>query len=399
MPTAVLEDGSRLEVSVQGEGASLLLPGPDSGATTALLVEGLASAARVVAFDYEAHLGRRRRAGALTVDAVTRDLLAVADAAGATTFCYLGHSWLALAGAHLASTSPRMRGLVIGTPPLLGGSSPARASPAHPADRTAVAHLNRQLDAFLEDARTRATLSRTALASLDLPRLCIAAADGASPLPPSAGGSTEVPPPWWDPADLERSGWSVVTPEHGAPYAGARTPVTEVVDWLASVDAGRRRPPGRQRTSRTTDRLCVVEDAPAATAGSTGRAAWTYADRTDAYLSTCGIPEQYFDDRRLRSRAEELLAFLEAETEHLRTTGGAARRAADQAAGRRGVRSGPGEGGAAAAPVHLGRVIAGRQREQLEVAVILRFQELRRADRDRADGGERTPRLRAVDDD
>lgn len=393
MPTAVLEDGSRIDVSISGDGACLLMPGRRRGAGAMLPVEGLASAARIVAFDYEAHVVRQPRPRALTVDAVTRDLLAVADAAGAATFSYVGHSWLALAGAHLAQVSDRMRGLVIGSPPSL---QPPTSDPADPpscaggaagADRT-------RLDTFLEDARTRTTLSRAAFAELDLPRLCLVG-DGSPLLRPSGADLSATTAPWWDPVDLERSGWAVSTPGGAATHTGSHHPLAALVPWLASLAADHRCPsPATQREGGVRDRLCV-EPASAPAGGDSRRAQGTYADRTDAYLADCGIPEEYVHDEHLRSRAQQLLAMQEVRSGHLQATDDAARRVPDPmaTAGR------TAEGGASAPPVHLSHAFIERQREQLEVAIIVRYQELRRMDHDRASGEGPIPLLRAVDDD
>src|SRR4030095_11133486 len=130
-------DGSTIEVQVHGQGPALLLPvnprpvqGPQAeelrrwGNDPALgrsLIDGLADAYRVIAFDYEGHVLQVTKADTLTPDNLARDLLAVADAAGADRFAWYGYSWLALAGLQLAIRTDRLTGPAIG-----GGSPPAR---------------------------------------------------------------------------------------------------------------------------------------------------------------------------------------------------------------------------------------------------------------------------------
>jgi pimeloyl-ACP methyl ester carboxylesterase len=100
MPEARLHDGSTIEVQVHGEGPALLLPvnprpvveGPRAeelrrwGNDPALgrsLIDGLADAYRVVAFDYEGHVLQVPKPDTLTPDNLANDFLAVADSAGA----------------------------------------------------------------------------------------------------------------------------------------------------------------------------------------------------------------------------------------------------------------------------------------------------------------------------
>jgi pimeloyl-ACP methyl ester carboxylesterase len=137
MPEARLHDGSAIEVQVNGEGPALLLPvnprpveGPRAeelrrwGTDPALgrtLIDGLADAYRVVAFDYEGHVLQVPKPDTLTPDNVAGDLLAVADAAGAERFAWYGYSWLALAGLQLAIRTDRLTALAMGGWPPLGG--------------------------------------------------------------------------------------------------------------------------------------------------------------------------------------------------------------------------------------------------------------------------------------
>jgi len=137
MPEARLHDGSAIEVQVHGQGPALLLPvnprpleGPQAdelrrwGNDPALgrsLIEGLADAYRVVAFDYEGHVLQVPKPDTLTPDNVAGDFLAVADAAGAERFAWYGYSWLALAGLQLAIRTDRLTALAMGAWPPLGG--------------------------------------------------------------------------------------------------------------------------------------------------------------------------------------------------------------------------------------------------------------------------------------
>ncbi|GIH14448.1 alpha/beta fold hydrolase [Rugosimonospora africana] len=137
MPQAQLHDGSLVDVAIQGDGPTVLIPvnprpveGPQAdemrkwGADPALgrsLIDGLSDAFRVVAVDYEGHVLAAPKPDTLTPDTVVSDLLAVADAAGADRFAYYGYSWLALAGLQLAIRTDRLSGLAMGGFPPLGG--------------------------------------------------------------------------------------------------------------------------------------------------------------------------------------------------------------------------------------------------------------------------------------
>jgi pimeloyl-ACP methyl ester carboxylesterase len=134
---ARLHDGGTIAVEVKGRGPAVLLPvnpepvtGPQAeelrrwGVDPALgrtLIDGLADAFQVVAFDYEGHLLAVPKPDTLTPEGVVGDLLAVADAAGAGRFAYYGYSWLALAGLQLALRTDRLTALVMGGYPPLDG--------------------------------------------------------------------------------------------------------------------------------------------------------------------------------------------------------------------------------------------------------------------------------------
>src|SRR4029453_5188782 len=130
VPEARLHDGSPIEVQVQGEGPARLLPvnprpveGPQADemrrwgndpALGRLLVDGLADAFRVVAFDYEGQVLATPKPDPLVPDNLARDFLAVADSAGAERFAWYGYSWLAVGGLQLAIRTDRVAALVMG---------------------------------------------------------------------------------------------------------------------------------------------------------------------------------------------------------------------------------------------------------------------------------------------
>lgn len=136
--TAVrMHDGCAIEVEVSGTGPAVLLPvdprpveGPQAdtmrawGADPALgrsLIDGLTDAFQVVAFDYEGHVLAHPKPDTLTPDNVAADLLAVADAVGASRFAYYGYSWLALCGLQLAIRTDRIAALAMGGFPPVDG--------------------------------------------------------------------------------------------------------------------------------------------------------------------------------------------------------------------------------------------------------------------------------------
>src|SRR5689334_12542246 len=137
MTDAPFHDGSSIEIEVNGEGPTLLLPvnphpvtGPQAqamrewGADPALgqaLIKGLSDAFRVVAFDYEGQCLRLPKPDTLTPANAASDLLAVADAVGADRFASYGYSWLALIGLQLAIRTDRLSALIMGGFPPLDG--------------------------------------------------------------------------------------------------------------------------------------------------------------------------------------------------------------------------------------------------------------------------------------
>lgn len=137
MVTARLHDGSLIDIEVRGSGPAILLPvnpvpveGPQAdelrkwGVDPTLgrsLIDGLSDRFRVVAFDYEGHVMGQPMPDTLTPDNITRDFLAVADAAGVDRFAYYGYSWLAVSGLQLALRTDRLTALVMGGLPPIDG--------------------------------------------------------------------------------------------------------------------------------------------------------------------------------------------------------------------------------------------------------------------------------------
>jgi pimeloyl-ACP methyl ester carboxylesterase len=266
MPEARLHDGSTIEVQVHGEGPALLLPvnpRPVEGlraeelrrwgndpALGRSLIDGLADAYRVVAFDYEGQVLEVPKPDTLTPDNLARDFLAVADSAGAARFAWYGYSWLALAGLQLALRSDRVAALVMGGFPPIDGpyaeflrvttathdmaSAPSSArqgaagdaATAAPASEPAPASSPEELDwstveVTLSEAQTRQFVTlyqalqgfddRAAQARLACPRLCFAgSADDIDYAERWGGVRVRVAAPLLERrAELERYGWDV----------------------------------------------------------------------------------------------------------------------------------------------------------------------------------------------
>jgi pimeloyl-ACP methyl ester carboxylesterase len=266
MPEARLHDGSTIEVQVHGEGPALLLPvnprpveGPRAeelrrwGNDPALgrsLIDGLADAYRVVAFDYEGHVLQVPKPDTLTPDNLANDFLAVADSAGAARVAWYGYSWLALAGLQLALRSDRVAALVMGGFPPIDGpyaeflrvttathdmaSAPSSArqgaagdaATAAPASEPTPASSPEELDwstveVTLSEAQTRQFVTlyqalqgfddRAAQARLACPRLCFAgSADDIDYAERWGGVRVRVAAPLLERrAELERYGWDV----------------------------------------------------------------------------------------------------------------------------------------------------------------------------------------------
>ncbi|MEU4225052.1 alpha/beta hydrolase [Nonomuraea sp. NPDC026600] len=250
MPEAKLHDGSTIELAVHGQGPTLLLPVnpvPVEGAQAdamrewgvdpALgrsLIDGLADAFRVVAFDYEGHVMSTPKPDTLTPANIAADLLAVADAVDAARFTYYGYSWLALSGLQLAIRTDRLSALVMGGFPPLGGpytemlrvtmvthemsgQSPAPQQKKEPTE----AYDWDSVEVTLTEAQTRQFVTlyeglrgfddQAAQASLNCPRLCFAGSADKIEYSERWGGVTvDIAGPVVDRrAELESLGWEV----------------------------------------------------------------------------------------------------------------------------------------------------------------------------------------------
>ncbi|MFD1539169.1 alpha/beta fold hydrolase [Nonomuraea guangzhouensis] len=250
MPEAKLHDGSTIELAVHGQGPTLLLPVnpvPVEGAQAdamrewgvdpALgrsLIDGLADAFRVVAFDYEGHVMSTPKPDTLTPANVAADLLAVADAVDAARFTYYGYSWLALSGLQLAIRTDRLSALVMGGYPPLGGpyaemlrvttvthemsgQTPAPQQKKEPTE----AYDWDSVEVTLTEAQTRQFVTlyeelrsfddRAAQTSLSCPRLCFAGSADKIEYSERWGGVTvDIAGPIVSRrAELESLGWEV----------------------------------------------------------------------------------------------------------------------------------------------------------------------------------------------
>ena len=250
MPEAKLHDGSTIELAVNGQGPTLLLPVnpvPVEGAQAdamrewgvdpALgrsLIDGLADAFRVVAFDYEGHVMSTPKPDTLTPANVAADLLAVADAVDAARFTYYGYSWLALSGLQLAIRTDRLSALVMGGYPPLGGpyaemlrvttvthemsgQTPAPQQKKEPTE----AYDWDSVEVTMTEAQTRQFVTlyeelrsfddRAAQASLSCPRLCFAGSADKIEYSERWGGVTvDIAGPIVSRrAELESLGWEV----------------------------------------------------------------------------------------------------------------------------------------------------------------------------------------------
>ena len=287
MPEARLHDNSTIAVEVHGRGPSVLLavnPQPVTGpqadelrrwgvdpALGRTLVDGLADAFRVVAFDYEGHVLEVPKPETLTPASVAGDLLAIADAAGADRFAYYGYSFLAVAGLQLAVRTDRLTALAVGGWPPLDGpyaqmlqvttathemavanaaSPPAEveAPPGQPAGEVDWS----QVQVTLSEAQTRQFVTfyqalqgfddRAAQARLSCPRLCFVGSADEIAYDQRWGGVrvSMADPVVGRRAELEALGWQVRVLEgldHTQAMQAAHVlPVLR--PWLASSLAG-----------------------------------------------------------------------------------------------------------------------------------------------------------------
>jgi pimeloyl-ACP methyl ester carboxylesterase len=254
MPEARLHDQSTIAVEVHGDGPTVLLavnPQPVTGpqgeelrrwgtdpALGRTLVDGLADAFRVVAFDYEGHVLAVPKPDTLTPVNLAADLLAVADAAGADRFAYYGYSFLAVAGLQLAVRTDRLTALAMGGYPPMDGpyeqmlqvttathqmavanaaSPPPQPPSADPADEVDWS----QVQVTLSEAQTRQFVTlyqalqgfddRAAQARLRCPRLCfVGSADEIAYDQRWGGVQVSIAGPVLDRrTELEALGWQV----------------------------------------------------------------------------------------------------------------------------------------------------------------------------------------------
>lgn len=251
MTAAELHDGSIVDVEIDGEGPVVVLPvnprpveGPQAdlmrewGADPALgrsLIDGLRDAFRVVAFDYEGHVLANPKPDTLIPGNIVRDILAVADAAGADRFAYYGYSWLALCGLQLAMRTDRLTALVMGGFPPIDGPyaemlrvtmathdmatdpTPREPTVGPPEDE----HDWSSVEVTMSESQTRQFVTlyqaledvddRAAQARLACPRLCFAGSNDQIAYDERWGGVVvRIAAPLIERrAELERFGWQV----------------------------------------------------------------------------------------------------------------------------------------------------------------------------------------------
>jgi pimeloyl-ACP methyl ester carboxylesterase len=128
----------------------------------------------------------------LTPENVAKDLLAIADSAGAERFAYYGYSWLAVIGLQLALRTNRLSALIMGGyPPLdgpykemLGVTTAAHEmseKPLDPDDEWAVATSKDQTQQFVTLYEAlQAFDDRAAQTKLSIPRLCVVGSVGSA---------------------------------------------------------------------------------------------------------------------------------------------------------------------------------------------------------------------------
>lgn len=272
-----MHDGRPIDVHIDGDGPVLLLPVNPSpieetprtremrawGADPSLgnsLVRGLSDAFTVVAFDYERHIFDAPKPDTLTPGNVARDLLAVADAAGARRFGYYGYSWLAVIGLQLAIRTDRLTALAMGGYPPLGGpyaemlavTTAAHRMAGEPRDPSAGPVEpgdwdNVQVSMTTDQTRQYVTLyqelqgfdDRAAQSRLTCPRLCFAGSADRIEYGEAWGGvQVDIAGPFLDRrAELEKAGWQVQVLDGldhmGAMQAAQVLPV--IRPWLRST--------------------------------------------------------------------------------------------------------------------------------------------------------------------
>lgn len=233
MAKATLHDQAEIDLTIAGDGPTILLATDE---LTKGLVDGLADAFHVVAFDLTAHAMAHPKPDTLTPDTLAADLLAIADAAGADRFAYYGYSWLALAGLQLAIRTDRLDALVMGGYPPLDGpyaemlevteaTHDLAVNPTPPkptAQTTPEGEIDWDaVEMTLPEPVTRQFLTlyqglrgfddRAAQATLTLPRLCVVGSEDRTVYSERWGGVTvDIAGPVVRHADeLRAGGWDV----------------------------------------------------------------------------------------------------------------------------------------------------------------------------------------------
>jgi len=162
--------------------------------------EALSTRYRVVAMDYPPGEMSPEASESFTADRVCADILAVADAVGASRFAWYGFSWGAVVGLQLAIRTNRLTALACGGWPPLGGqydATLAAAESAPPAGRHFATYY-RSLRGWHE---------REAVSQITCPRLVFA---GTNDRFTAAGHNVRIGPLVAEHREeLERLGWTV----------------------------------------------------------------------------------------------------------------------------------------------------------------------------------------------
>jgi pimeloyl-ACP methyl ester carboxylesterase len=274
--TAILHDGTSIQVEVSGSGPVILLPiNPTTvtgeqaeekqkwGVDPALgqhFIEGLSDNFTVVAFDYEGFRIQHPAAETLTPDNIVHDFLAVADAAGADKFAYYGYSWLGLCGLQLAIRTDRLTALIMGGYPPIDGpykqmwavtkaTYEMAQQPKQHAAKTTEAYDWDSVELALSEGQTKQFFTlynalqdfddRAVQAQVTCPRLCFAGSKDSQDYSEKWGGViVDMATPLVENADdLKGYGWDVRVLE-GLDHISAMQPVNVlpvIKPWLVGI--------------------------------------------------------------------------------------------------------------------------------------------------------------------